>query len=253
MAKKRLDEIIGKAVKESIEKVLNESSDIEIQDETFEYAKLLPTQTGLNVVVYADDGGAYIRNHHTLVMLFQNGYTESAELLPIQVDNIPTPLFSLEKINISQEDYYDILCFISFNSKLLKSFADEEISHIMFYNALKKCVHSHPVQSVIAEMATLRKEDSHLPTTLWIDEGTKPQHGPRIKFKASAEQRNTREFTSMSISQEPEIFNFPKDSFLSSDDIMKIEEFVRQNDENLRKVANGTMTYQLFLTQMIIP
>ena len=101
------------------------------------------------------------------------------------------------------------------------------------------------------EMATLYPKVSGLPTILWIDEGTNPQHGMRIKFKASDEQTNTRQFTSMSISQNPQIFNLPKKCSLSSKALQRITDFVKANEINLLKVARQEMKFKDFLQVMI--
>ena len=90
-----------------------------------------------------------------------------------------------------------------------------------------------------------------MPIILWIDEGTNPQHGMRIKFKASNEQMNTRRFTSMSISQNPQIFNPPQRYDITINDLQRIVAFVKANEVNLLKVANKEMAFDDFLKVMI--
>lgn len=116
---------------------LNDNTEYLIEDQLFEYAKLLPSQTGLKTIVYVDDGGAYIRNQHPLVILFRNGYSESAELMAILVSKSPTLYSSSGILGISTVDYSDILSFVSLNADLLQDFADEKVNHEYFYDALQ--------------------------------------------------------------------------------------------------------------------
>lgn len=58
-------------------------------------------------------------------------------------------------------------------------------------------------------------------------------------------------FTSMTISQMPEIINPPKKFDLSNKDIERIVKFVQANEENLLLVGSGEMSYQDFLKVMV--
>jgi hypothetical protein len=93
-------------------------------------------------------------------------------------------------------------------------------------------------------MSTLRKEDTNLPVDVWVDEGATFQgHAPRLKFRASQEQRTTREFSSMLLTNPPKIENMPKNSPLRKKDIEKLESFVINNLELLLKLANGEIDF----------
>ena len=104
-------------------------------------------------------------------------------------------------------------------------------------------------------MATLKANDSNLPVDICLDEGaTYISHAPRIKFRASNEQRTTREFSSMLITNPPVIENFPKNSPIKTKDLNKIKQFVIDNLDLLLRLANGEIDYTTeFLTQAKFP
>lgn len=221
-------------------------------DDLMEYARLRKQNTGLDMDIFVDDGGAYRRYGHPLWVYVRNGYSNTDPVFPIMVSKKPylPRSISQRKLKIKQIDIDAVLIFISQNASLLKKFADEEIEHEDFYNNCKPVIYSFK-SSTLEEMATLRPQVSGLPTVIWIDEGSSPQHGPRIKFQASKEQTQTRTFTTMTISQTPEIIHPPKKYDLSNKEIERIVQFVQANEEYLLLVADGKMTYQEFLKVMV--
>ena len=88
--------------------------------------------------IFLDDGGAYKRNNHPLLVYMQNDYGNVAEVLPIEVEassqnNLPnTPM------GISFADYQKILEFISINKNLIKQLADSRISHLYFFRTMQR-------------------------------------------------------------------------------------------------------------------
>ena len=103
----------------------------------------------------------------------------------------------------------------------------------------------------MTEMSTLRKEDTNLPMDIWVDEGATYQgHAPRLKFRASREQRTTREFSSMSLTNPPKIENFPNNSPLRKKDIEKLECFVIKNLDLLLKLAKDEIDFAEFLPKL---
>lgn len=86
-----------------------------------------------------------------------------------------------------------------------------------------------------------------------MDEGeTFLGHAPRIKFRASKEQRTTREFSSMLITDPTVIKNFPANSPLSPKDIQCLRNFVINNQSLLLRLAHGEIDYETgFLPKMI--
>ncbi len=97
-------------------------------------------------------------------------------------------------------------------------------------------------------------KDSNLTMDLWLDEGaTYVGHAPRLKFRASNDQRTTREFSSMLLTNPPTIENMPENSPLKKKDIKKLEKFVISNLGLLLKLANGEIQYTTeILPNMII-
>lgn len=243
---------LHKIVKNATMRVINENDLLRnatsIGDELMEYARLGRKYTGLDFDVFVDDGGAYKRNGHNLWVYIRNGYTDSDPFFHIDVSS--TPSAPHINYNISKMELEAVLIFISQNAELLKSFADEKIEHLDFYKLCKPVMQLRQEVS-LNEMATLHPKVSGLPTILWIDEGTSPQHGMRIKFRASKEQTNTRQFTSMSISQNPQIFNPPKRYDITKRDLQRITDFVKVNEVNLLKLARMEINFEDFLQVMI--
>ena len=217
-------------------------------DELMEYARLWPIKTGIMLDIFVDDGKAYKRWGHPLWVYVRNGYGGENNFFHVNVSDRPTA--PNIKYNINKLDLEAVLHFIRINAKLLDDFANERIEHAEFYSLCKPviCPRSNAKMN---EMSTLRPQVSGLPTVLWIDEGTNPQHGPRIKFQASKEQMTTRSFSSMSISQNPQIYNLPKNCTLTKDELEAIMNFVKNNEVPLLKLANGEMQYQDFLATML--
>ena len=103
-------------------------------DELMEYAWLKPKFSGLNVDVFVDDGGAYLRHEHPLWVYFRNGYSKSDNVLPISVDAInPRVLVAQYDLNISAEDFASIVRFVKINAELLVAFVDRRLSHMEFF------------------------------------------------------------------------------------------------------------------------
>ena len=157
--------------------------------------------------------------------------------------------------NISYNDIFAIQDFIVANLSNLIALANENVSQQMFVNQLR--IPSYVVaesRELLSEMATLRMKDSNLPMDVWLDEGaTYIGHAPRLKFRASNDQRTTREFSSMLLTNPPIIENFPENSPLKKKDIEKLEKFVITNLELLLKLANGEIQYTTeFLPNMKI-
>lgn len=107
-------------------------------------------------------------------------------------------------------------------------------------------------KNILKEYVTLRSELSGLPMDLWLDDNRLYEpHAPRIKFRASKDQRTTREFTSMLISNPNQIENMPNKHTIRTRDIMKLKEFVATNQELLLALANKDINYGEFIEQMI--
>lgn len=257
MEDKKINEIVNETVKKFISSVIEENSEYKMRslDELYGYMWLKPAKTGINADIFVDDGEAYIRDQHVPLIYVRNGYgREITEFIPISISGVPRVLDRTMKINLDMDVLRAIINFIKINRNALLAMADGKIGVNEFSSALKI-----PSQSVVEskqpinEMATLRRKDSNLPMDIWLDEGATFQgHAPRIKFRASKEQKNTDEFSSMTLTNPPVIENFPRKHNVSTKDIRALREFVIMNMDLLLKLANGEIDYQTeFLPNMI--
>lgn len=198
-----MENIINKALKGTLDKFIKEevveesnkwrgyydytSYQSEDEDEIMEYSLLKPKFSGLNVDLYIDDGGAYIRHEHPLWLYFRNGYTKNDNVLPISINETPEVLVDNYKLCISKNDFESIISFIKLNVELLISFANDEIGHKDFFENIK--IPSYTLaenKMILQEMATIKSRDSGLPVDIWVDEDKQFEgHAPRIKFRAS--------------------------------------------------------------------
>lgn len=244
---KLTEETLRECVKESVKKILTENYKMDSEDELMEYMWLRPNETNLNVDVFVDDGGSYIRHGHKLLLFVRNGYnTKVNEFIPFSISNNPTILDDDIVFNISYDDIFSVQSFILTNLKLLQQLADREITQTLFGDLIKPAVSAVcESKELLSEMATLRKEESCLPMDIWLDEGgTFQGHAPRLKFRASQEQRTTREFSSMLLMNPPKIENMPRNTMLKRSDIQKLENFVINNLELLLQLANGQINFR---------
>lgn len=245
---KQLKEIVSGTVKEMLSEGVGDRGYVE--DDLIAYARLGINKTGLPVEIYVDDGTASKMFGHDIFVYVRDGYSNYDDVVPVVLDENPY-IYELYDAyyggfkNISQSEVRRVFDYISMNYNLLLNFANRNVKHLDFYKLLKRPISVYSKN--INELATLYSEDSGLPVDLWIDEGTSPQHGPRIKFRASSEQKTTRQFSTMTISEFPEIFNFPKKYDIKSKDIEKIKQFVKNNRESLIKLAKNEINYDDFI------
>lgn len=250
------EEDIRNIVTKTISNYLNENYSLNDNDELMEYMWLRPNQTLLNVDIFVDDGGSYQRHNHPLLLLARNGYDKSVnDFISFSISKNPNILNPEIEYNISYNDIFAIQDFIVANLSNLIALANESISQRIFVSQLR--IPSYVVvesRKLLSEMATLRMKDSNLPMDVWLDEGaTYIGHAPRLKFRASKDQRTTREFSSMLLTNPPTIENLPENSPLKKKDIEKLERFVIANLELLLQLANGEIGYTTeFLPNMKI-
>lgn len=106
-------------------------------EELMEYMWLRPDTTNLQVDIFVDDGGSYLRHEHELLLFVRNGYDAwIQEFIPISISQ--TPLILNENIvrHISAKDIADVLHFIMKNQEALQALADREISQIEFVDGI---------------------------------------------------------------------------------------------------------------------
>lgn len=247
---------IQKIVRAAINEVLNEALTYKMQstDELMEYAWIKPNVSNLKLDIFVDDGFAYQRGRHPLILFARNGYNKSCDtFIPITICSEPRIIDQDMDIFVNFEDIYAIQDFIELNYHLLVQLADEKISLNDFVTNLNTNYSQVVVAEsfLLTEMATLRSQDSGLPVDIWLDEGsTYNGHAPRIKFRANNDQRTTREFSSMIISDSPTIENMER-TILRKKEIDKIKKFVLENKNLLLALCNGSIDYRTdFLPNM---
>lgn len=116
-----------------ITKVIN----LSLPEELMEYMWLRPTETNLNVDIFVDDGGSYLRHEHELLLLVRNGYDQSVnEFVPFSISLNPQLLSNIQ-IHISNEDVLCVQQFITSNLQLLQTLADRQISQQSFVETMQ--------------------------------------------------------------------------------------------------------------------
>ena len=233
-------------IKESVQKVIFGNYNIDSVDEIMEYMWLKPNVTQLCVDIFVDDGSSYLRHNHELLLLVRNGYDKNvSEFIPFSVSHNPIVLDDTIDFMISYDDIFEVQDFIVANVELLQALANRKIGQIAFVQSLR--IPSYALceeKKLLTEMATLKKEDTNLPMDIWVDESATFQgHAPRLKFRASREQRTTRQFSSMLLTNPPQIENMPSNTPLRSKDIKRLESFVVNNLDLLLKLANGKIDF----------
>ena len=131
-----LDEFIDCIKSRALQMIKEKYGDPE---ELMEYAWLKPKFSGLNVDIFIDDSGAYLRHEHPLRMYFRNGYSRSDNVfLPISVDgDNPQVLLAQYDLSISTEDFDSIVRFVKANAERLVAFANRELSHVDFFRIVQ--------------------------------------------------------------------------------------------------------------------
>lgn len=109
-----------------------------MQDDLLEYCRLKSSDTGVSVDIFLDDGGAYKRNNHPLLVYMQNDYGNVANVLPVDVEGSSQNTLPQTNIGISFADYQKVLEFISKNKDLIEQLADGKISHLDFFKTLQR-------------------------------------------------------------------------------------------------------------------
>ena len=224
---------------------LNELEEYILSDEfeLMEYLWLRTNMTGLNVDIFVDDGGSYKRHKHKLLLFARNSYNHTDNnFIPFSIEQTPFVLDNEMEFNISYDDIFSIQDFIQNNLFLLQKLANKEISQNSFVNSLITVKDKIVVENktLINEMATLRKSDSGLPVDVWIDEGgITTGHAPRLKFRANNDQRTTREYSSMLLTNPPSIENFPKNSPLRKKRYRKNKRFCNKKFGKFITIIKG--------------
>lgn len=240
--RQKVEHIVRETLKNKIneQKRIEESYHIDDIEEIMEYMWLKPQHTGLDVDIFVDDGGSYKIHHHKLLLLVRNGYDKKcSEFIPISIDEKPYIMDNDINIQIDKNSVYSVFKFIQTNLKYLFALSNRRITQEDFIKCIKRNV-SINESLQLNKMSLLRKTETNLPMDIWVDEGaTFLGHAPRLKFRASNEQKTTREFSSMTLTDPPMVINLPDNTNLKSKEIDKLKLFVLANLDNLIKLANG--------------
>ena len=110
---------------------------MEDTEEIIEYMWLKPNLTNVGVDIFVDDGGAYLRHNHELLLFARNGYGRGTDdFIPFSISNKPKVLDDDMDFNISYDVIFSIQDFIQANLYSLKSLADGRISQEMFVQSI---------------------------------------------------------------------------------------------------------------------
>lgn len=210
--------------------------------ELMEFLKIWPDDSGIPVELWVDDGGSYIRHNHPLWLYFRNGKTIKDKFIPVSINDNPQIMVKNTKLNIDKTTFIKIITFIRRNKKNIIKLAKEQILNTDFLNNIKP-VNPNLNEGLVNEMATMNPQLTGLRVPIWVDEGTSPQHMLRIKFQASKDQKYTRDFSSITVEDNPRIFNLPKKSNLDKRDLEAIKNFVVYNKDLLIALSKGIIKY----------
>ena len=115
----------------------NDNYQLDSMDELMEYMWLSPERTLLNVDIFVDDGGSYLRHNHSLLLFARNGYDRNvAEFIPFKVSECPAILNDKLQLKISEDDILRIRNFIARNSKIMEDLANRKISQTEFVRSI---------------------------------------------------------------------------------------------------------------------
>jgi hypothetical protein len=214
-----------------------------------------PRRTGLPVNIYLDNAFSYEQSNHPLWMYFQNDYGDvsntNENLLPISIDKSPKLLVNPAMVKIDQSDLNKIIEFVKLNAETLTRFANQTIDDDTFYEKIDISLHklNESNRILLTEMAkTVDPSLTGLTVPIWLDESGQylsGGHGPRIKFQAiRGEKKMTRSnFGSISISDNPEVMEMPKNADISSKEIELIKKFIIYNKDLLLNLINNKIDF----------
>ena len=101
-----------------------------------EYFWVKPNISNLNVDIFVDDGAAYERYGHQLLLYIRNGYDRSCnEFIAMSVNEMPMILNDEIDYKITYNDIFDVQDFIQNNLTILVKLANKQITHKEFLKA----------------------------------------------------------------------------------------------------------------------
>ena len=215
-------------------------------DELWGFTRLTPKLTDLNCDIFVDDDKTYENYNHDLWLYADfNGFK-----IPITINEEPVIKKFVEpgkyKLN-------EVCRFITNNILFLTNYANGKIDKETFFDVLEMFRKSGTLleNRDYTILSTLSPKDTGLPSRIWVDENSLYlPHAPRIKFRAVKSNKNTNNDPSMEILNTDRIHNLPSKHDLSSKDIKKIKEFVKNNEKGLLDLANHRIDIKEFTKTM---
>lgn len=231
-----------------------EKSRINWRDECEQFTPLLPSETGLEVAIYLDDGYAAKSNHHPVVVFVQNSYNENdyhfRHLICITADEYAQNVFNTP-LRIRHEDYMYVRFWIARNRDLIHTLANRDIDIFGFmrmYNErnTKRKMVAESVEA-LNEMATIDGKMFGIPFGIWIDNNQTWRdagHAARVKIQTTNRSKNTKNWNPMML-HNLEFISAAKDAKnYSSKEIKTIKEFIKANFEFIKTVTCGEQKYK---------
>ena len=85
--------LVDNIINQNLKKMINENYHLDSAEDIMEYMWLRPRVTNLNVDIFVDDSGAYIRQDRDLVLYARNGYDKSvSDFIPFLISSNPIVL-----------------------------------------------------------------------------------------------------------------------------------------------------------------
>ena len=221
-------------------------------EELLLYYPLMSEATNLPVNIYLPERKDSVSFPNPEWVYVENAYCGTCDVFPLSVSDKPMLMVEGFSTDISDEAIDEVKNFISANYKAIHAFHMNEIGS--YTDLEKQLVRSDKM--TIYEFKTrygvgmlneyyvkLDKEETGLPVDIWVDNGAtfmKGGHAPRIKFPGSpAVGSNSMHWSSMTIEDEPKIFNMPVKKPYKAEVTNAVAEYVRYFKDQLLNLSKG--------------
>lgn len=215
-----------------------------------QYTPLFPSDSGLPVSIYLDDGYAAVSSGHPTVVFVQNSYNHTdrtyKHLICLSVDDYVENIFNTER-RIVYSDYAQVRRWIFNNQDLIRRLSHREIDIFGFLEEYrreknkKKRFVAESEFNQLNEMATISGSFMGLSYAIWIDNGQtwrQSGHSPRIKIESTNRSKNTTFWNPFILSTMEFADTGNKDvKKYSAKEVSQIKEFVRHNLDFIKKVT----------------
>ena len=105
--------------------------------EMLEFYRLTSKETGVEVDIFFDDGGSYIRHEHPLWVYFRDGFGCTDRFIPVSVSDNPQIMITPVELHVSDKIVDDVKRFVVQYKDYLQKIADDEILGVDFHKFLK--------------------------------------------------------------------------------------------------------------------